>query len=279
MDFLTEPALDRPAPGWSHDLPKPSDTPSAHPCSRLIFNFPNHMDEIYLELPRSTVRTRGIMVWLAISLTLVGIVDLYMILHYAVSSQNIKFLILLILIITVFILVYSVGLIWRLDTTPPRDEPIRFNRARRKVYVYRFHYAALRPFSRKAWFTRAEVYDWADLRAEACSIYGPMGSGGLVETVSLAVVRPGTNEVLDRFHFAHGGLQGEMYWALAQIYMQQGPEALPKFDRPPRDWNNEKITFNLARHLAPKVKWPEAIDLESRTAPDQTPQAALSGHS
>ena len=36
---------------------------------------------------------------------------------------------------------------------------------------------------------------------------------------------------------------------------------------PPRDWNNEKIRFNLARRLAPKVHWPEAIDLESRSAP------------
>jgi hypothetical protein len=166
-----------------------------------------------------------------------------------------------------------------MDTAAPRDEPIRLNRARQKLYVYRFHYDGYRIFSRTAWFTKAEVYDWVDLRAEACSIYGPMGSGGLIQTVTVAVVKPGTNRVLDRFHFAHGGLEGEMYWAMAQIYMQQGPHALPKFDRPPRDWNNEKITFNLARYLAPKVKWPEAMDLESRTAPDQTPQAALSGHS
>jgi hypothetical protein len=94
-----------------------------------------------------------------------------------------------------------------------------------------------------------------------------MGSGGLIETVSLALVKPGTNNVLDRFHFAHGGLEAEMYWALAQLYMQQGPDALPDFDRPPRDWNNDDVTLNFARYLAPKVKWPEAMDIESRTAP------------
>ncbi len=156
---------------------------------------------------------------------------------------------------------------WRMDTEAPRDEPIRFNRTRRKVYVYRFFRDGLRPFSRSAWGVRIDVYDWDDLRAEACSIYGPMGSGGSIQTVTLAVVEPGTCKVLDRFHFAHDIQQGEMYWAMAQLFMQQGPHALPAFPRPPRDWNNEDVTFNLARRLAPKVQWPAPIDLESRTAP------------
>jgi hypothetical protein len=156
---------------------------------------------------------------------------------------------------------------WRMDVAPPRDEPIRFNRFRRKVYAYRFHRDGLRPFSRTAWGVRVEVYDWDDLRAEACSVYGPMGSGGLIETVTLAVVKPGTHHVIDRFHFAHEIQQGEMYWAMAQLFMQQGPQALPTFPHPPRDWNNEDVTFNLARRLAPKVQWPTEIDLESRTAP------------
>jgi hypothetical protein len=156
---------------------------------------------------------------------------------------------------------------WRMDTAAPRDEPIRFNRFRRKVYVYRFRHDGLRPFSRTAWGTRVEVHDWDNLRAEACSVYGPMGSGGLIETVTLAVVKPGTHQVIDRFHFAHEIQQGEMYWAMAQLFMQQGPQALPTFSRPSRDWNNENVTFNLARRLAPKVRWPAELDLESRTAP------------
>ncbi|WP_281924316.1 DUF6708 domain-containing protein [Pseudomonas moraviensis] len=156
---------------------------------------------------------------------------------------------------------------WRMDVAPPRDEPIRFNRARRKVYVYRFHRDGLRPFSRTAWGVRVDVFDWDDLRAEACSMYGPMGSGGLIETVTLAVVKPGTHQVIDRFHFAHEIQQGEMYWAMALLFMQQGPQALPTFPRPPRDWNNEDVRFNLARRLAPKVQWPADIDLQSRTAP------------
>jgi hypothetical protein len=54
---------------------------------------------------------------------------------------------------------------------------------------------------------------------------------------------------------------------MAQLFMHQGPQALPAFSKPPRDWNNEDVRFNLARRLAPKVQWPADIDLQSRTAP------------
>ncbi|WP_346330245.1 DUF6708 domain-containing protein [Pseudomonas sp. AFG_SD02_1510_Pfu_092] len=48
--------------------------------------------------------------------------------------------------------------------------------------------------------------------------------------------------------------------------MQQGPEALPKFVHPPRDWNDDDGLSHM-HCLAPKVHWPEDIDRESRTAP------------
>ncbi|WP_309475557.1 MULTISPECIES: DUF6708 domain-containing protein [unclassified Pseudomonas] len=160
---------------------------------------------------------------------------------------------------------WLVAYIWRMDTEAPRDEPIRFNRLRRKVYVYRFFHNGLLPFSRVAWGVLPVAYDWDDLHAEACRGYVP--GTARVENITISVLKPGTNEVLDRFPFSCDILQGEMYWAMAQLFMQQGPQALPAFPRPPRDWNNEKVTFNLARRLAPKVKWPEDLDLESRTAP------------
>ncbi|WPP01495.1 DUF6708 domain-containing protein [Pseudomonas sp. HR96] len=156
---------------------------------------------------------------------------------------------------------------WRMDMEAPLDEPIRFNRARRKVYVYQFYYSGLRLFCRKSWGVRAVAYDWDTLKAEFCSIYGPMGSGGLVQFVNLAVINREQGRVIDRFLYARGRQSGEMYWAMAQLYMQQGPGAVPKFGKPPRDWNNEAHFENIARRFAPKVKWPEAMDLESRTAP------------
>lgn len=267
MDFLTAPLLDKPARGWSRDLPMPHETPNVVPDTKLMTNSPNYIDEVYLELARSTVRIRGIAVWFAIVLLFLAATATAMLVHYVVSVKKFEISIFLIMVIGVCIPLFGGAYIWRLDTATPRDEPIRFNRLRKKVYVYRFYHDMFRLFTKNGWFSRAEVYDWNNLRAEVCSIYGPMGSGGLIEGVSLAVVESGTNKVIERFHFAHGSHEGEMYWALAQLYMQHGPEALPEFEYIPRDWNNEDVTLNLARYLAPKVKWPEQIDFESRTAP------------
>ncbi|WP_405046212.1 MULTISPECIES: DUF6708 domain-containing protein [unclassified Pseudomonas] len=266
--MFTTPLLDKPAPGWKHDLPGPNESPSNEPYPPVLSNPPNHVDDVYLELARATVRTRGIGIWIAPFMFLLSMVTPAGMISYVVTEQHLPPLVLSLLGPIVFITGIWLGIyIWRMDVAPPRDEPIRFNRFRRKVYVYRFHHDGLRPFSRTAWGVRVEVYDWDNLRAEACSVYGPMGSGGLIETVTLAVVKPGTHQVIDRFHFAHEIQQGEMYWAMAQLFMQQGPHALPTFPHPPRDWNNEDVTFNLARRLAPKVRWPVEIDLESRSAP------------
>lgn len=264
--IFSAPILKPPAPGWKHDLPGPNESPSNEPYPPVLSNPPNHVDDIYLELRRSTVRTRGAGPWLAAFFFALAVAPFPIILPletWDFSSLFVTFTILVLFIIGIWGGVYA----WRMDVESPRDEPIRFNRMRRKVYVYRFHHDGLRPFSRTAWGVRAEVYDWDDLRAEVSSVYGPMGTGGLIESVSIAVVKPGTCQVLERFHFAHGTMQGEMYWAMAQLFMQQGPQALPTFTRPPRDWNNEDVRFNLARRLAPKVQWPADIDLQSRTAP------------
>ncbi|WP_331470853.1 DUF6708 domain-containing protein [Pseudomonas koreensis] len=229
---------------------------------------PNHADAIYLELPRSALRIRGLGAWLAIAILGLSFLLLTtpLILPPAPWESVDWGFILVCLGLSIVLFWFGIH-VWRMDVEAPLDEPIRFNRLRRKVYVYRFHHNGLRPFSRTAWGVRTEVYDWDDLRAEVSSVYGPMGTGGLIESVSIAVVKPGTCQVLERFHFAHGTMQGEMYWAMAQLFMQQGPQALPAFSKPPRDWNNEDVTFNLARRLAPKVRWPANIDLESKTAP------------
>ncbi|WPP01494.1 DUF6708 domain-containing protein [Pseudomonas sp. HR96] len=164
--------------------------------------------------------------------------------------------------------------LWRIDMEAPRDEPIRFNRVRRKVYVYQFHYSWLRPFCRNSWGIKAVAYDWDSLKAEFCSIYGPMGTGGLIQFVNLAVVDAQGEKIVDRFLYARGRQSGEMYWAMAQLYMQEGPSAVPKFEKLPRDWNNETHFENIARRFAPRVQWPEEMDLESRSAPDASSQSS-----
>lgn len=267
MSWLREPLLSKPAPNWSHDLPGPNEAPFFSQSTSVPLRSPNHVDDIYLELSRATLRKRGVSLWMSIVLAPFVLVSPLLFIETLYSGDEFTLILILGMVLAfvapLWIVVYS----WRMDTAAPRDEPIRFNRARRKVYVYRFYHNSRHPFGRAGWFIRAEAYEWDNLRAEACSIYGAMGAGGLIEVVSLAVVEPGTTKVIDRFHFAHGGLEAKMCWAVAQRYMQQGAQHLPEFDYPARDWNNEDVTFNLARYLAPKVQWPEAMDRESRTAP------------
>ena len=261
--------LSPPAYGWKYDLPGPNSPPAMLIFPENLSEVPNHMDDIYLELPRATLLIRGAAICGSLAFFAISILPIEGWLDYYLASGHAASFKITCVAVAAWVFFAWLGVyFWRMDLHAPVDEPIRFNRARRKIYVYRFHHAILRPFSSTAWGVRVEVYYWDSLHAEFCSVYGPMGSGGLVETVSLAITHPKTGAVIDRFLFAHRGYQAEMYWAMAQMFMQQGPQALPRFSNPPRDWNNEPQFFNIARRLAPRVQWPADIDLESRTAPD-----------
>ncbi|RII76717.1 hypothetical protein D0894_15895 [Pseudomonas monteilii] len=163
--------------------------------------------------------------------------------------------------------IWSVVPYVKLDFVTPRDEPIRFNRLRRKIYIYEYKFDRIFVFSRKRWGVRPVAYNWDDVTAEVYRVYAP-GHGGLIENVMLSVRNPKTNEVIDRVFFTHTLHQGEVYWAIARAFMQQGPEALPKFVHPPRDWNDDD-GLSLMHCLAPKVQWPADIDRESRSAPSE----------
>ncbi|BCF88762.1 DUF6708 domain-containing protein [Paraburkholderia largidicola] len=257
-----QPLLNPPAQGWERDLPGPNDRPHATPG--LFSNVPNHVDNIFVELSRAYLDFRGLLVWIA---PLMFLAPFGMIWLAFLTFDDANPMPLGLLLLTAFVLMIgvwggSVGV--RMDISPPRDLPLRFNRARRKVYAYEFKAIWWNPFVR--WPVWTVSYDWDDIRAEAWRQRGATANGGYIVKagVVLSVVKPGTNEVIDRFQLgAKAG--GEAAWAYVCTYMQQGPQALPPSKRKPRDWNNEP-TMNLARLLAPKVKWPEAMDVESRTA-------------
>lgn len=165
----------------------------------------------------------------------------------------------------VLVSIWATATYIKMDLLLPRDEPIRFNRLRRKIYFYQFRFHYIYLFSRKHWGVKPVAYNWDDVTAEVYRVYAP-GHGGLIENVMLSIRNPETNEVIDRVFFTHDLRHGEAYWAIARLFMQQGPEALPKFVHPPRDWNDDDGLSHM-HCLAPKVHWPEDIDRESRTAP------------
>ncbi|MQG94079.1 hypothetical protein F6X59_15425 [Pseudomonas sp. MN1F] len=158
-----------------------------------------------------------------------------------------------------------------MDIECPRDEPIRFNRQRQKVYFYQYRFDRLHPLGRKNWGVKPVAYDWKDLTLEVYRIYAPMGYGGLLEKVMISVRKPGTDEVIDRMHFADSLWKGEQYWAIVRRFMHEGPGALPDFYYAPTDWHCDN-PHNPFDRLLPKVNWPTEMDVESRTAPASVTQ-------
>ncbi|WP_367393881.1 DUF6708 domain-containing protein [Pseudomonas sp. X4] len=260
--------LMRRAPAWRYDLPSAHEAPTSLLSLNDINPPPNHADDVYMELPRSTVRLRGV-------LALLGIPTLLFLFFVAVQvywglidySQAFDWIMKLILILGPLICIWVVFSFVRLDLALPRDEPIRFNRLRRKIYIYQFRCNYLFLFSRKHWGVKPVAYNWDDVTAEVYRVYAS-GYGGLIENVMLSVRNPDTDEVIDRVLFTHDLYHGEAYWAIARLFMQQGPEALPKFVHPPRDWNDDDGLSHM-HCLAPKVDWPQEMDRESRTGPSE----------
>ncbi|MFJ4351250.1 DUF6708 domain-containing protein [Pseudomonas sp. NPDC089428] len=254
--------------GWLYDLPS-SDKPL--PQRQTISNLdppPNHIDQSYIELPRSLLRARGVgLVAGGLALLLGAAVIIhsltfdFFIIGKVDPSDSIILMAMLFggcFLFTPFI---------RLELSLPRDEPIRFNRYRRKVYFYQFRLDRLRPFSRKNWGVQPVAYDWEDLTAEVYRFYAPLGYGGYKEEVRISVRKPGTEEVIDRLFFTDDIQTGKQYWDIARLFMHEGAEALPEFVHSPWNWN-EGTYSNPFDQRAPKVQWPADMDLESRTAPN-----------
>ncbi|MGN8252266.1 DUF6708 domain-containing protein [Pseudomonas sp. SMV7] len=253
--------------GWSHDLPTVHEIPKWRKVWASVKPSPNYFDDVYLELPRSSSVLRGV-IFLVGTPGLIFILGLTLCLYWSLLQDGWqRDWIINVSIIFPPIILWALIPYIRLDLVAPRDEPIRLNRLRQKIYIYEFRYDRIFIFSRKRWGVKPVAYNWDDVTAEVYRVYAP-GHGGLIENVMLSVRNPETNEVIDRVFFAHDLYRGEAYWAIARLFMQQGPEALPKFIHPPRDWNDDDGLSHM-HCLAPKVLWPEDIDRESRTAPSE----------
>ncbi|MFT0870212.1 DUF6708 domain-containing protein [Pseudomonas sp. CAM1A] len=253
--------------GWKYDLPLPNEEPTQKLNSTLLPPTPNKINNTYIEIPRSKLEIRGIGLIGGSIAMLLGLLPILTLVHTTLIEGEKIGLDFIAIILTIITAAYWVTIpLVRLDIELPRDEPIRFNRLRQKVYFYEYRQDRVRVLSKKHWGVRPVVYNWSDLIAEVYRLYAPMGNGGLVENIVIAVRKTGTNEIIDRLFFSHDIEVGKQHWEIIRLFMQQGPDALPTFVRPPRDWDND---FELPpiRRFAPRVQWPEAMDRESRTGP------------
>lgn len=267
--------------GWKYDLPVPNAEAAIDPRVNKPPRDLTDMNENYLELSRVTLKVRGCWIILGVA---TSIMALYFTISYfshfplklnSAGLEELSWYIFFHACIFCLLTPYI-----RMDLGFPRNEPIRFNRQRRKIYFHQYRFNLLNPFGKKSWGVIPVAYDWDDLTLEAYRIYAPMGNGGLKEEVKISICKPGTNEVIDRLFFTDDIEEGEQYWAIVRLFMQQGPEAIPDFlhpssnkDETPSPNTEGRIVFrNPFDRLAPEVNWPAEMDLESRTAPAQADQ-------
>ncbi|WP_241507456.1 DUF6708 domain-containing protein [Pseudomonas sp. AFG_SD02_1510_Pfu_092] len=255
---MPRPLLNPPCTGWIEDLPYPDVPPAI--ATRLGKQNPNHQDLIYLELARTLGWAREIMAFLSFPTVATSLLPLSFV-GSNLEHRDFETLLLNIFAAACGIWMFIVGL--RVSVSPPRDEPLRFNRARGKMYAYNFKYRWWNPFEN--WKAETVCYDWSQVRAERWSQNGVLPNGGTIIKwgVMLSIVAPGTNNVIDRFPL--GMMADQHTWAYICTYMQQGPSALPPPGEP-KD-HNDVLWCEFALRLAPKVNWPAEMDLESRTAP------------
>lgn len=251
---MKSPKLVPPCSGWKEDLPGPDELPVV--VAALGAETPNHQSEVFLELPRGFALARGWLIWLVPLMIFQLARALW---AYLSDEQALKLEEWAILIFGVVAGLWTILLGIKVEVSPPRDMPLRFNRARQRIYAYNFKYRLWNPFER--WRVVPVAYDWSQVRAERWSV----GVGTSLRCgVELSIINPGTNEVIDRFPLTAMGAN-EHAWAYICTYMQQGPDALPP---PGRPWDHNFVWWtNVAMLLAPKVEWPADMDLESRTAP------------
>ncbi len=255
---MKQPRLSPACPGWRSDLPDPH----CPPTGPLILgdDDPQHLDDIYLEISRRSVRKRGVLVWLSVLLMYFVCASLWKYMPDLLDDAETFFM----LSGTYFVSAWICAVLYRIDTSPPREEPIRFNRQRQRIYAYNFVYRWWNPFER--WRVVTVSYDWSQVRAESWKSRGATAQGVLIITwgVVLSIVEPCTNRVIDRFPLNTMGAD-EFAWAYIRAYMQQGPTAVPP-PGPPHE-RDHVPWYNISLRLAPKVQWPADVDLESRTSP------------
>lgn len=214
------------------------------------------MSDVYMEISRPFVVMRGVVGLMAIMLTTASVCIFYDIAKrwQAPDLESVFYLSL-----SLVLSIWCPAMAARFTISIPRDNPIRLNFRRQKIYAYNTSPNWLVPW--KTCLVDVAVYNWAQVRAEYFITNRRIFSG---EGIMLSIVQPGTNEVIDRFPLRFG-VQDASLWNYICTYMQHGPCALPPFTTP-RD-ANEVAPYNLFHRLAEKVKWPPEIDRESTTAP------------
>jgi len=231
----TQGRLSPPVEYWYEDQPRgdaaPRDGLSANGNLR-------HIDANYLELSRSEILIRG--------LGILGGCFALIFFAYGLFPGAWTVWDIALAIASLGLVALAVFCV-RLDTTVPSDTPVRFNRARGKVYIYEFAWKA-NPFVR--WPQTIKVFDWADTHAEITRQAG----NSVRYALFLSHCKPGTLEVIDRIQLGGQSIdEADMrrLWDYCRVYMEHGLTRLPPQAPRPDDVDFRRSLFFFMPFLAP----------------------------
>jgi len=243
-----QPKLTTPIKNWREDMPNNHEPQLVPPQLRWL----TMLNDIFLEVPLYSTIVWGGMLASAVLMFILGVVvgafgfviqggyDDYAMTAIGLGGAFIFFCLMLFCLKMYFV--------------QPRDQPIRLNRKRQKIYIFEYKHTFL-PW--RKWTTTIRSYNWADVRGEIRYSSARYDSG---YQLFGSVCEPGTNKVVTRFLIAKERSSQEMLcqiWSYLSVYMQHDSvTADPVETGRPDDWCPRKAD-----------RWPDDMERESTTAP------------
>lgn len=238
------PKLNPPVTSWREDMPENHEPQLVPPQLHWL----TQQNDIYLEMPRySTEVAWGVMIFL----TFVYLIVMIIVVPLSFSIDD-YFTYIASLMLFVFFSTF-IAFCLKMYFVVPRDQPIRLNRKRQKIYVYEYNRSRL-PWLK--WPVTIRSYNWADVHGEVRLSSARYDLGFQLFG---SVCEPGTNKVITRFLITKERSSRELLsqtWSYLCIYMKNDNVAVaPLEDGRPEEWAPRKAD-----------KWPEEMERESTTA-------------
>lgn len=239
------PKLNPPIQSWREDMSENHEPQLIPPQLHWL----TEQNDIYMEMPRySTEVYWGLMLFL-IPVYFLGIIIVDAI---CFSVNDIFFHVvggLLSILILIFIIFFL-----KMYFVVPRDQPVRLNRKRQKIYLFEYNRSRL-PWLK--WPVSIRSYNWADVHGE---IRLSSARYDLGFQLYGSVCEPGTNNVITRFLITKERFSQELLsqtWSYLCMYMKNDSVSVAPLEMGRPDyWRPRKAD-----------KWPADMELESTTAP------------
>ncbi|MGA5656658.1 DUF6708 domain-containing protein [Rahnella contaminans] len=257
--FSREPVLTPPLKNWEEDLPE-NNTKQTVPGKLLRVT---EINDTWMEIPRyENIMWGG--AWLGVIALTVPLLMLVYMFIAVIFTPNSNYLSKddLVFLATLGcgggIVLSMIILNLRMALFVPRDQPIRFNRKRQKIYIFDYHRKAWNPWVK--WPATVKVFDWADVHGEISRESDRYAQGFRLYG---SVCQPGTHNVIDRFvlNWAIFYIEPQrQLWSHCCQYMQHQPVIMDPIE--PGRPDNWKPRKNMC--------WPVDLEMESTTDPDTT---------